>query len=229
MVTLVTGVTGLVGNNVVRGLLAEGQSVRVLARERSDPRPLAGLEVEIARGDVRDRDAVERALAGADCVVHAAADVRIGWTGLERSRAINVEGARNVALAARPRRADGSRVEHRRVGTGPDGCYLRRGDAGRRRRALSLCRYQARSGAGGARAGDRGAGRVDRQPRVHDRTVRLEAVVGADAVAGGARLGPVRAVGREQLLRRARRDGRHSGGDRPRAPRGGDISWPARR
>ncbi len=109
MITLVTGVTGLVGNNVVRGLLAEGQAVRVLARDGSDARPLAGLDVEIVRGDVRDRQAVERAVCGAERVVHAAADVRIGWTGLQRSRAINVEGARNVALAAR---THGARMVH---------------------------------------------------------------------------------------------------------------------
>ena len=40
---LVTGATGLVGNNVVRLLLNEGQMVRVLVREQSAPRPLAGL------------------------------------------------------------------------------------------------------------------------------------------------------------------------------------------
>ncbi len=62
MLYLVTGATGLVGNNVARLLLARGERVRVLARETSDPRPLAGLNVEIARGDVRDAASVERAM-----------------------------------------------------------------------------------------------------------------------------------------------------------------------
>ena len=62
MVTLVTGATGLVGNNVARLLVSRGQRVRVLAREAADPRPLAELDLEIARGDVRDRAAVERAI-----------------------------------------------------------------------------------------------------------------------------------------------------------------------
>ena len=101
MVTLVTGATGLVGNNVVRCLLAEGHAVRVLARQGADAPPLAGLDIEIARGDVRDRTAVNEAMRGAACVVHAAGDVRIGWTALETARAINVEGTRNVAEAAR--------------------------------------------------------------------------------------------------------------------------------
>jgi dihydroflavonol-4-reductase len=101
MITLVTGATGLVGNNVLRRLLAEGGAVRVLIRATADPRPLAGLNVETAPGDVRDRAAVMKAMQGVDRVVHAAASVHIGWTGMAEARAINVEGTRHVAEAAR--------------------------------------------------------------------------------------------------------------------------------
>ncbi|MBI2481592.1 MAG: NAD-dependent epimerase/dehydratase family protein [Planctomycetia bacterium] len=101
MTTLVTGATGLVGNNVVRMLRDAGETVRVLVRKTSDPRPLAGLEVEVMTGDVCDAESVRRAMAGISQVVHAAAQVHIGWTGLESQRAINVEGTRNVAIAAR--------------------------------------------------------------------------------------------------------------------------------
>lgn len=101
MTTLVTGATGLVGNNVVRLLRDARETVRVLVRQTSDPRPLAGLEVEAVIGDVADVESVRRAMAGAAQVVHAAAIVHIGWTGLASQRAINVEGTRNVAKAAR--------------------------------------------------------------------------------------------------------------------------------
>ena len=60
MPTLVTGATGLVGNNVVRALFAHGRALRALVREGADPRPLQGLDVEIVRGDVRDPDQVRR-------------------------------------------------------------------------------------------------------------------------------------------------------------------------
>lgn len=100
MTTLVTGATGLLGNNVARALLAQGRAVRVLTRASSDPRPLADLDVEIMHGDVRDAQAVERAVQGATAVVHAAAYVHIGWQGMETSRAINVQGTRHVAQAA---------------------------------------------------------------------------------------------------------------------------------
>lgn len=109
MITLVTGATGLVGNNVVRALLEQGQAVRVLVRQTADDRPLAGLEVERIAGDVRDADSVRRAMQGVDRVVHAAARVHIGWTDLELQQAINVEGSKNVAAAAREQ---GARMVH---------------------------------------------------------------------------------------------------------------------
>ena len=122
MVTLVTGATGLLGNNVVRRLLQKGSEVRVLARKNSDARPFAGLSVQMAHGDMRDRDAVTRAVEGVSCVVHAAGHVHIGWTGLERARAINVEGTRHIAEAAR---ANGARFVHvsslDALGTSPRG------------------------------------------------------------------------------------------------------------
>lgn len=101
MITLVTGATGLVGNNVVRRLLPLGDTVRVLARANSDSRPLADLpQVEIHHGDVRDADSVSRAASGVDRIVHAAASVHIGWRGMEEAQAINVAGTRNVASSA---------------------------------------------------------------------------------------------------------------------------------
>lgn len=105
MKTLVTGATGLLGNNVVRLLLGRGDAVRVLVRESSDPRPLEGLNVERCFGDVRDADAVRQAIEGVDRVIHSAALVQVGWTEVERTREINVGGTRHVASAARAAKA----------------------------------------------------------------------------------------------------------------------------
>lgn len=109
MLTLVTGATGLVGNNVVRLLLDRGHAVRVLERTGSDSRPVDGLDVERAIGDVCDAGSVRSACRGVSLVVHAAARVHIGWTGLEAQRHVNVEGTRNVARAAREA---GARLVH---------------------------------------------------------------------------------------------------------------------
>jgi dihydroflavonol-4-reductase len=106
---LVTGATGLVGNNLVRQILERGGTVRALVRSEGVPDCLAGLAVETARGDIRDAESVERAARGVRCVLHAAADTHIGWHHLERQRQINVTGSRNVGLAAR---AAGARMIH---------------------------------------------------------------------------------------------------------------------
>lgn len=98
---LVTGATGLLGNNVVRQLLQRGYRVRALVRESSDPRPLADLDVEIFQGDIRDADTVRRACHETCGVIHAAAYVQLGRGQLDLHRAINVEGTRHVAQAAR--------------------------------------------------------------------------------------------------------------------------------
>jgi dihydroflavonol-4-reductase len=106
---LVTGATGLVGNNVVRQLLEQGAEVRVLARSTSDPRPLEGLAVERVSGDVRDGAAVAKACSGVQAVIHAAGHVHLGWKQVEQHQAINVEGTRHVAAAAR---AEGAKLVH---------------------------------------------------------------------------------------------------------------------
>jgi dihydroflavonol-4-reductase len=71
---LVTGGTGYLGRHLVARLLADGRSVRVMARSGSDT---AGLEgAELVEGDVTDAAAVERALDGVARVFHVAAETR---------------------------------------------------------------------------------------------------------------------------------------------------------
>lgn len=97
---LVTGATGLIGNNVVRHLLSAGEEVRVLLRANKRSEPLFGLDVEVAQGDIRDAAKVQAAVQGVDCVIHAAAHVQVGWTQSDMHRQVNVEGTRLIAEAA---------------------------------------------------------------------------------------------------------------------------------
>jgi dihydroflavonol-4-reductase len=110
---LVTGATGLVGNNVVRQLLGRGHGVRVLLRGRSPGSPaeksLAGLGIECFTGGLDDDLRLRQAMEGVSCVVHSAAVVQCGWRHLDEMRRVNVEGTRAVARAAR--RA-GARLVH---------------------------------------------------------------------------------------------------------------------
>ncbi|MFK0241163.1 NAD-dependent epimerase/dehydratase family protein [Microbacterium sp. NPDC090281] len=79
---LVTGGAGFIGSAVVDAALNAGWRVRVLDSLRPDvhaaaQRPPHG-EVEFVRADVRDEDAVARALIDVDAVCHQAAKVGLG-------------------------------------------------------------------------------------------------------------------------------------------------------
>src|SRR5580704_3353336 len=97
---LVTGGNGFVGCHVVRALLDRGDRVRVLARENADLSALAGLPVEIVRGDLRNFDSVARAVDGCNEVYHVAADYRLWLTDPEPMYATNVNGTENIIRAA---------------------------------------------------------------------------------------------------------------------------------
>jgi len=95
---LLTGGTGFLGRRVAARLVSE-HAVRLLVR----PGPARGglaAGVEIAAGDVTDRDSLVAAMAGCDAVVHAAALVKIVAPRSEFER-VNVGGLDNVLAAAR--------------------------------------------------------------------------------------------------------------------------------
>jgi dihydroflavonol-4-reductase len=100
MTALVTGANGFLGSAVVRVLLADGMAVRALVRGGSDRRNLAGLDVEIADGDVTERESLQRAAAGCASVFHVAADYRLWVTDPKPMYRANVEGSLNVLEAA---------------------------------------------------------------------------------------------------------------------------------
>src|SRR5581483_9804898 len=74
---LVTGASGFVGAAVARAALARGFKVKVLMRPTSDRRNIAGLDVEVVTGDMRDRESMVQALDGVRYLFHVAADYRL--------------------------------------------------------------------------------------------------------------------------------------------------------
>ena len=94
---VVTGAAGHLGATLVRALCARRQEVRALVHR--DRRALDGLDVEIASGDVTDKDSLQRAFAGADMVYHTAAYISILAGERQRLEEVNVHGARNVVKA----------------------------------------------------------------------------------------------------------------------------------
>jgi dTDP-L-rhamnose 4-epimerase len=98
---LVTGGAGFIGSHLADRLLADGHEVRAL--DNLDRQVHAGggrpgyldADIELQVGDVRDRDAVRRALDGVDAVVHFAAAVGVGQSmyEVERYTSVNAIGA----------------------------------------------------------------------------------------------------------------------------------------
>lgn len=99
MKILVTGAAGFIGVRLVHRLLNDGHEVVALVRtprgELKRPRP--GLSV--VRGDMTDRDSLERAVQGCRVVVHLANATAV--TDWGRARAINVDGTRALLEAAK--------------------------------------------------------------------------------------------------------------------------------
>ncbi len=100
MKTLITGACGFVGSAVVRHLLECGHHVRALVRPQSDRRNLAGLAVELVTGDLRKPASLDRAVEGCKVLFHVAADYRLWVPEPVEMYKTNVEGTRNLLLAA---------------------------------------------------------------------------------------------------------------------------------
>ena len=99
MTVLVTGGAGYLGSVLAAQLLADGRKVRVLDSLMYGGEALLGLYpydgFEVVRGDIRDKDTIDRALDGATHVVHLAAIV--GDPACKRepdlARAVNLDAS----------------------------------------------------------------------------------------------------------------------------------------
>lgn len=100
MITALTGGTGFIGRHLVRSLLSDGETLRLLVRNQRGPDWLKKLPTEKVQVDLLDSDSLKRALAGCHRLYHLAACAR-NWAPDERVfYRINVEGFRNILEAA---------------------------------------------------------------------------------------------------------------------------------
>ena len=104
---LLAGGTGRLGSVLTTRLTGRGLAVRVLTRDPARAAHLAGRNVEVATGDVRDRASVVSALRGAAVVVSAvhgfAGPGRVSPATVDRQGNINlIDAARGAGAAPAP-------------------------------------------------------------------------------------------------------------------------------
>lgn len=103
---LVTGGAGFIGSNIVDGLLAKGHKVRVfddLSTGKKENLAHCESKIEFVLGDLRDREAIQKAAKGIDGIFHIAA-LRAVLRSVDdpsETNDVNVTGTLNVLLAAR--------------------------------------------------------------------------------------------------------------------------------
>ncbi len=103
---LVTGGAGFIGSHVVKQLVIRGEQVRVLDDFSSGhQRNIQAVKdyLDVVQADIRDFDAVKRAMKGVDVVFHLAAQGSVPRSISQPRRAneVNVLGTLNVLDAAR--------------------------------------------------------------------------------------------------------------------------------
>jgi dihydroflavonol-4-reductase len=101
MKVLVTGASGFIGGNLARQLVAQGYSVRALVRNHSSLKALEGLDIELAEGDLLEKETLEKALDGCEALFHVAAMYTFWAWDPKFIYETNVQGTENVILAAK--------------------------------------------------------------------------------------------------------------------------------
>jgi dihydroflavonol-4-reductase len=97
----VTGATGQTGSNVCEQLIERGDHVRALVRSPDEATALAGIGVELVKGDISDAADVLRAAKGAEAAIHCAALLGGASQDIDDFKAVNMVGTTNVLDAGK--------------------------------------------------------------------------------------------------------------------------------
>lgn len=96
MKVFLTGATGFLGSHVVPLLLKAGHQVVALVRDPERAGDLLRDGIELAAGDITDRESMRVPMSGCQALIHMAAWYAVGIEDPGRMHEINVGGTRNV-------------------------------------------------------------------------------------------------------------------------------------
>jgi nucleoside-diphosphate-sugar epimerase len=109
--TLITGASGFIGGRLAERLIANGEDVRVMARNRSRLPNSITSNAEVIEGDLTHPESLTAAVAGIEVVYHCAANVHT-WDTWENYQSANVTGVRNLLEAITRKAPDLRRLVH---------------------------------------------------------------------------------------------------------------------
>lgn len=95
-----TGANGMLGASICRELIRQGYSVKALILPDQNFYVINGLDIEIIRGNILDRDFLEKEMADCMYVIHTAALTTVWPSRSEKIMTTNIEGTRNVIESA---------------------------------------------------------------------------------------------------------------------------------
>lgn len=96
---LVTGSSGHIGNVLVRKLIDQGETVRVMSKSGEKPEWLGHLDFEVVKGDLRNAEEVHAAVKGVEVVFHLAGIISISSFDSKELSDVNVRGTQHVVDA----------------------------------------------------------------------------------------------------------------------------------
>jgi nucleoside-diphosphate-sugar epimerase len=100
-IVLITGATGFIGRHLAKKFVEKGEKIRCLVRTSSPKIAvdyLNKLDVELAYGELTDKDTLIKAVEGIKVVYHLGGGGRVGMSK-EVCNKINVDGTRNILEA----------------------------------------------------------------------------------------------------------------------------------